>query len=190
MSAQATLPSRRVLRERRQTADRRIEKLEKRLLEWAARKAMQQHETQSVRIEDYKPYLTSPNSWLSVVESRIRDSIKPDEYEIENSAEWLTADAAHAAIAFFRSGAEAFPTEPHIYATNNGDLVAEFETLQGTMTSVVSDDETVLFAVLASDPQEPIQKIIRRGSNNFKEELRSVTKKLSAGQHGKMESAK
>ncbi len=190
MSTQATLSSRRVLRERRQTVDRRIEKLERRLLEWAARKAIQQYEKQSVRIEYYKPYLAAPNNWLSVVESRIRDSVKPDEYEIENSAEWLTADAAHAAIAFFSSGAEALPNEPHIYATNKGDLVAEFQTPQGNMTSVVSKDETILFAVLESDPQEPIQKVIRRGSNTFKEELRSVTKKLSAGQHGKVESAK
>jgi hypothetical protein len=178
-----------VLRDRRQIADRRVERTEKRLLEWAVRKAMQQQERQSVRIEDYKPYLTAPNNWLTMVESRIRDSIKPDEYEIENSAEWLTADAAHAAIAFFRSGAEVLPTEPHIYATNNGDLVAEFETPYGTMTSVVSDEKTILFAVLASDPHEPIQKVIRRGSNAFKEELRSVTKQLS-GRHGKVEAAK
>jgi hypothetical protein len=190
MSAQATLPSRRVLTERRQTADRRTERQEKRLLEWAVRKAMQRYDAQSVHIEDYRPYLVAPNNWLSVVESRIRDSVKPDDDEVENSAEWLSADAAHAAIAFFRSGVEALPTEPHIYATNNGDLVAEFETPQGTMTSVVSEEKTILFTVLANDPQEPIQKVIRRGSNTFNDELRSMTKKLSAGQYGKMEPTK
>ena len=174
------MTSRRVLKERQQTADRRVEELENRLLEWAARKAMRHYEGQLVRIEEYRPYLDSPNNWLPVVESRIRDSIRPDEYEIENSAEWLTADAAYAAIAFFRGGAEALPSEPHIYATNNGDLVAEFQTPQGNMTSVVSDSETILFAVPANDPLNPVQKVIRRGSNNFKEELRSVTQKISA----------
>ena len=84
--------------------------------------ALQEHE--NVRIEPYIPYLTAPNSWLPTLEDRIRRSILPDEYEGEPSTEWLSAEAASAAIAFFRNGADLLPGEPYIYATKSGDLVA------------------------------------------------------------------
>ena len=137
-------------------------------------------------IEPYTPYLTAPNNWLPIVESRIRGSVLPNEYECEPSTEWLSEGAANAAIAFFRNGPDLLPTEPHIYGTKSGDLVAEFEAANGSMTSVVSDKQTILFAVLTGD-REPIQTIIRRGSNRFRDELRSITRKLAAGSsHGKM----
>jgi hypothetical protein len=149
------------------------------------------YDTTEVRIERYTPYLTAPNNWLPIVESRIRGSVLPNEYEYdyEPSTEWLSEGAANAAIAFFRNGTDLLPTEPHIYGTKSGDLVAEFETANGSMTSVVSDKQTILFAVLTGD-DEPIQTIIRRDSNRFRDELRSITTKLAAGSsHRKMESA-
>lgn len=144
------------------------------------------YDTTEVRIAPYTPYLTAPNNWLPIVESRIRGSVLPNEYESEPSTEWLSEGAANAAIAFLRNGADMLPTEPHIYGTKSGDLVAEFETANGSMTSVVSDKQTILFAVLTSDPHEPIQSIICRGSNRFRDELSSILTKLSAGSHGQI----
>lgn len=191
VAAVATSTTRGILNERIERYDRRFAKRDMRILEWAARRAQKMLEEQGkVRIEAYTPYLKAPNSWLPLVEERIRASILPEEYEGEPSCEWLTEDAAHAAISFFRAAADLLPTEPYIYATNSGDLVAEFETKSGSMTSVVSDDETILFAVLASNPHEPIQKVIRRGSNQIRDELRSITNKLSSARHGKMEAAR
>lgn len=161
------------------------------LMEDAAREAQDRVQVQGeVRIEAYAPYLSAPNGWLSAVEARIRDSVLPDELRGDLSAEWLTEDAANAAIAFFRAGADVLPAEPHIYATESGDLVAEFETQAGSMTSVVTDRETILFAVLVSEPQQPMQRVIRRGSNKFRDELRSFTRRLTAGSHGKMGTAR
>jgi hypothetical protein len=160
-------------------------------VKWAARQTQKYLEKQGeVRIEDYTPYLTAPNGWLVVLEARIRDSVLPDEYEGEPSTEWLTEGAANAAIAFFRASADLLPVEPSIYATKSGDLVAEFETPAGSMTSVVSDKETILFAVMTNDPDEPIQRVIRRGSNQFRDELRSFTITLTSGSHGKLEAAR
>lgn len=147
--------------------------------------AMQEHE--GVYIDAYVPYLKAPNSWLPRLEDRIRESILPDEYEGEPSPEWLRPESALAAIAFFRNGVDLLPTEPHIYANRSGNLVAEFETEKGNMTSVVTDKETILFVVLASDPSEPNQFLIRRGSNQFRDELRSITENLDLGSHGQME---
>src|ERR1700730_2758375 len=158
-----------------------------RIAEWAAELAQKAwYDSAEDWIEPYPLYLTAPNSWLPIVETRIRGSVLPDEYEREPSTEWLSEGAANAAIAFFRNGADLLPTEPHIYGTKSGDLVAEFETANGSMTSVVSDKQTILFAVLTGD-DEPIQTIIRRDSNRFRDELRSITTKLAAGSsHGKM----
>jgi hypothetical protein len=176
--------------EQQETHDRgdgRIDKRKTRLIEWAARKARSTVKTRGdVWIEPYAPYLIAPNGWLSVLEARVRDSVVPDEYQGEPSTEWLSEKTANAAIAFFRLGADLLPTEPHIYATISGDLVAEFQTPGVNITSVVSDAETVLFAVLRSDPNEPVQQVIRRGSNQFRDELRSFFKKLTAKSHATM----
>jgi hypothetical protein len=157
----------------------------KRILEWA----VEWYGSDEVRVEPYILYLSAPNSWLPLVESRIRGSVLPDEYESKPSTEWLSEGAANAAIAFFRDGADLLPAEPHIYGTKSGDLVAEFETANGRITGVVSGEQTILFAVLTTNPHKPIQTIIRRGSNRFRDELRSITTKLAAASsHGKMES--
>jgi hypothetical protein len=137
-----------------------------------------------VRIKTYTPVLYAANAWLSVVEERIRASIRPNENEGGESTEWLNSHAAAEAISFFRSVADLLPTEPHISATRSGDLVAEFETSICTMTSVVSDRETVLFGISNSDPDKPVQTVIRRGSNRLREELKTFTRELSVS-HGK-----
>lgn len=131
-----------------------------------------------VRISAYTPTLTTANAWLAVVEARIRASIRPDEQESEDSTEWLNRYAADAAISFFRNVADLLPTEPHIAATRSGDLVAEFETPACSMTSVISDDETILFGVCKSD-RSPVHAIIGRGSNRLREEVRTFTPCLS-----------
>lgn len=131
--------------------------------------------------------LTVANSWLPVVEARIRGSVLPPDRHEEPSKEWLSADAANAAISFLRGGADLLPAEPHIYGTRKGDLVAEFETVNANVTSVMSDKQTILFAVLAGSPEEPIRQVIRRGSNRFREELRSFISKVVRPSHGQMD---
>jgi hypothetical protein len=189
MSASSKPSGRIVLHGTPSSGNREIEKREQRILDWIALLNARQFAKQPVHIQEYKPYLTAPSNWLSHVESRIRESIMPYESDEYEPAEWLTAEAAMAAIGFFQSSVDDLPGEPHIYATNKGDLVAEFESPNGTLTSVVTEQRTILFAVTNENPEAPIEKVIRRGSNTFHDELRSVTKHLR-GTHGKMESAK
>lgn len=181
--------TRAVLSDRPPPHDGKLEKLERRYLSIAARLA-QRALRDEVRIEKYTPYLNSPTGWLPQVEARIRDSVVPPRSGEEPSCEWLAQDAANAAIAFFRQGADLLPTEPHIYGTENGDLVAEFETPTSTMTGVVSDTQTILFGYLLAAPHEPMQAVIARGSNHYRDDLKSFTKKLSPRPHGKMASTK
>ena len=140
-----------------------------------------------VRIRSYTPVLRLASSWLSVVEQRIRASVRPDEYESENdeSTEWLNGHAAAEAIRFFQQVADLLPAEPHISATIAGDLVAEFQTPACHMTSVISDTKTILFGVTTSDPDRPVQAIIRRGSNRLRDDLKSFTLELNPVSNGK-----
>jgi hypothetical protein len=184
-----TASTRAVLGDRSPPHDEKLEKLERRYLRVAAKLAQKVFQNE-VRIEKYTPYLNSPNGWLPQVESRIRDSVVPQRSEEQPSCEWLAQDAANAAISFFRQGADLLPAEPHIYGTENGDLVAEFETPTSTMTGVVSDTKTILFGYLLAAPHEPLQAVIARGSNHYRDDLKSFTKKLSPRPHGKMESTK
>lgn len=190
MLAAATLPTRIILSDRTERFDRRLARREMRYLEWAARQSQRFADERLIGIESYVPYLTSPSSWLAVVEARIRDSVLPDEYDGDISSEWLTEDAAYAAIAFFREGADLLNTEPHIYATNSGDLVAEFEIPAASFTSVISDKETILFGAPKSDPENPIHAVILRGSSSLRAELKAFTSKLLSGRYGKVESAR
>lgn len=141
--------------------------------------------TPSVRIGSYTPVLSVPNVWLSAVEERIRASIRPPEMEGEDSSEWLTQNAADTAINFFRHAADLLPAEPHIYATDNGDLVAEFETPASNVTSVVSPEETILFGVSNASPERPVEVTIRRGSNRLREEVKTFTQELRSVSDGK-----
>ncbi|CAN7342532.1 hypothetical protein [Bosea sp. LjRoot237] len=155
-------------------------------IKWSNLMDASQTEAASVWVGAYSPQLNYPNAWLSAVEARIRDSILPDGHSEEYLGEWLSPDAARAALAFFEAGADMLPSEPHIYGTSDGDLVAEFEGPEGRITSIVSRDETTLFGVSEHKPDRPIQTVIPRGSNQYREHLRSFTKKMAARQHGEV----
>jgi len=131
-----------------------------------------------VRIKNYTPVLASANAWLSAVEQRIRNSIRPGGSDDEESTEWLNSYAAGAAINFFQNVADLLPTEPHLSATLSGDLVAEFEAPACNMTSIISDSNTILFGVPANYPDKSVQVVIRRGSNRLREETKEFTRKL------------
>ena len=111
---------------------------------WTQVFLQQKGEKADVRIKEYTPNLPFPNSWLPLVEARIRASIMPG---------------------------------------------AEFESPAGHMTSVVSKGETTLFAVRTDNRDTPLQHVICRGSNHYRDELLSFIKKLTAGCHGKMVAA-
>lgn len=143
----------------------------------------------SVYVSPYVPYIHPSVGWLPVIQQRIRDSVIPNEYEGPETTEWLREDIANAAISFFQKSADILPTEPHIYCSNSGNLVAEFATEKGNLTTVVSDQQAVIFVSLSDPDSEPQHHIIRRGSNQFRDELSKYTDMITVRGHEEMVAA-
>jgi len=89
-----------------------------------------------------------PPKWLTAVDRRIRASVGPRNHAFEAGDKWLTPEVATAAAAFFRDIADLLPSEPYIYPSRQGDLIAEFECSNGTLTIIVSPKYVILFAAL------------------------------------------
>src|SRR5260370_18624549 len=82
--------------------------------------------------------LYSIPEWLDTVKRRIKHSIMPKDQEIENVGQWLTEEIANAASTFFEEASDLLPSEPFIYASRQGDLVAEFTPKFGSLTTIYS----------------------------------------------------
>lgn len=149
-----------------------------------------QYSPAMVFIPSYVPKASIANPWLSAVTTRIQNATLPEGSTELPGTEWLNRASARAAFRFFENGADLLPSEPHIYGTRKGDLVAEFKGDKGVLTAVVTDEKTTLYAVLDNSPEDPIHETIRKGSNQFRDELRAVTNQLVAGAHGQVESHK
>jgi hypothetical protein len=157
-----------------------------RYLQFAARWAYQNTTPTAVRLEPPYQLNVSPfTPWLPAVERRIEKSIVPKEYESSGSGEWLREDVGQSAIRFFQNTADILPGEPFIYASQTGALVAEFTAPTGTLTTVISPASIILFAAKADEPNAPIQRTVKRGSNRLREDLKEIIQTL-AGSHGQM----
>src|SRR4026207_1497021 len=86
--------------------------------------------------------------WLTRVQDRISGSIVPREQESSNDGRWLLPSAAAAACVFFQAAADVLPGEPHISGSQDGELIAEFESKHGRLTSIITDTSVLLFAVI------------------------------------------
>lgn len=148
----------------------------------------------------YELNIPPVTAWLPSVERRIEYSIIPKEFENVRSgqvdfktaiepAEWLREDVGNSAVRFFQSAADLLPSEPFIYASQSGALVAEFQTPAGALTTVISLNNIILFAVKTDEPSAPIQVTSNRGTNRLREELREVVRTIT-GSHGKMGSTR
>jgi hypothetical protein len=140
-------------------------------------------------LSDTKPEdsIKSPSrikpQWLATVQERMYSSIVPKDKELENDGRWLRYGVAEIASAFFQMTSDLLPSEPHIYGSQIGDLVAEFEDTHGTMTSIITPTSVILFAVVDG---VPIEKRLVPGSDSptaLRRELRELTESLRTGQH-------
>jgi hypothetical protein len=127
------------------------------------------------------------SQWLDRVERRIVNSIAFEERRLEEPGRWLSPDVAEAALGFFRNTADVLPSEPFVYASRLGDLVAEFAGAYGTLTSVVSPHFIILFAQIG---EEPIEKRFDPradlGGDALRGELKRINYMLRTGRHGSM----
>jgi len=136
-----------------------------------------------LHILEFSTEFSTPVHWLANVERRIQDSVLPPEEDA--SCEWLTADAASTARYFLRDTCDLLPSEPQIFGTLEGHLVAEFETNLLRMTSIATGNGTKLFGYRRDNDEMPLQVEIRRGCNQHRDEVKRFTQALGVDSHGK-----
>jgi hypothetical protein len=129
------------------------------------------------------------SQWLATVQERLQTSIVPKNCESENDGRWLTEDVAASASTFFEMTSDVLPSEPSIYSSQNGDLVAEFDSNHGTMTGIIAKDFVVLFAVVDGVPVERRLVLGSYGPRSLRRELQHLTEMLRTGRHGAVETA-
>jgi hypothetical protein len=128
---------------------------------------------------------TGPASWLASVERRIRNSIVPEGREAQNDGRWLTYDIANAATVFFQTASDVLPSEPYIYSSLAGELVAEFKAEHGTMTSLISKTQLISLAVVDGLPIETRIDLGVLSSSTIRKELNSIMIMLRTGKNGR-----
>lgn len=127
--------------------------------------------------------------WLDRVEQRIRNSIALDEQPPENERQWISPDVAQAALGFFRDTADVLPGEPFIYASRQGDLVAEFSGAHGTLTSIISPRIIILFAQVGEKPVEKRLDPRKDTPDALRHDLKLISSRLHTSTHGSLESS-
>lgn len=137
----------------------------------------------------YEPWFPAFTGWLPAVEQRINGATLPDGYGTLTKSEWVSEAVGSAAIRFFQNAADVLPSEPFIYGSKSGALVAEFSTSNGALTTIIAPDVTTLFAVRNDQPEKPIQISIQRGSNRLREDVKNISRTLSASSDGQMGSS-
>ena len=142
-----------------------------------------------VTVEPYEPSILTETAWLGAVERRIQGPTVPKEYEREALDGTIREEVSQAALLFFRNFADLLPGEPYLYPSKDGDLVAEFEAPGGSLTTVLSPEATILFAVPRADEDRPRSITLRKGTNRFREVLRDFARLLSVT-YGKVESSR
>jgi hypothetical protein len=93
-----------------------------------------------------QPQTRSVPLWADNVLVRIASSIEPSGLRETAPGRYISSKIASAASAFFEAHASVLPSEPYIYASEDGDLVAEFEARAGSLTAIIGDKNLVLFA--------------------------------------------
>jgi hypothetical protein len=108
----------------------------------------------------------------------------PPGQEHENEGQWLTSDIASAATAFFQLASDVLPSEPHIYSSATGDLVAEFRAPRGVMNAVISQTQFIALAVVDGDPEETKIELTAESPSTVRDALKAITARLRDREHG------
>jgi hypothetical protein len=118
-------------------------------------------------------------AWLGAIERRIRDSIVPAERAAENDGRWLSPEVANTAIQFFRQASGVLPGEPYIYSSGSGDLIAEFKTRHGLLTSVVTLDKVLAVAMVDGQPRQITINLETATGGILRRQLQPITDLLN-----------
>ncbi len=133
----------------------------------------------------YRPLPIMPR-WLEATQAIIRNSTAMGSIEPADVGRWLSEDVANAATDFLKDCADLLPSEPHIYSSRDGNLVADFVAPRGSLTAIVAPKFVLLFAV--ADGTSSSQRILTR--NGLREALESTVRPLLTKHHGGLDASR
>jgi hypothetical protein len=119
--------------------------------------------------------------WLGAVQKRITDSIAIAGASPSVEGSYLDQTIAHSANSVFEMTSDILPSEPFIYRSKGGDLVAEFQADYGKLTAIISQSYVIAFASVG---EVAVEKHINLEEANFRTlrtELQKITKALCTG---------
>jgi hypothetical protein len=126
---------------------------------------------------------TAPPSWLEAVQNAIKASIA-EEPNSELIAEGrIRPEVAKGAIDFFERTADLLPSEPYLYPSDGGDLIAEMSSDNARITTIVSSSMVILFGSTKGVAFE------RRVSDtrSLRAEVQRLMKCVDSAPHGDLE---
>ena len=124
-------------------------------------------------------------SWLANVQRRLSNSVGLD--TAAPDGQWLTKGVVAAANTFFQATSDLLPTEPHLYSSTQGDLVAEFQGVEMPMTVILSPSTAIALAVVGGQPLKFTIPITATPAGALRSELTRITAILRAKQHGSVD---
>jgi len=128
-----------------------------------------------------------PAPWLASIVEQLRGSIEPA--GVNASSEegmWLMPPVADAAIAFFQSASDIFPSEPYIYSSGKGDVVAEFDFPNAVkLTAILGESFAMAFAMIDGAPVKA-QASTERGFDEARKHIGNLVMRISPPYHGSL----
>jgi hypothetical protein len=123
--------------------------------------------------------------WLAAVERRVRDSVEPHNSKEHDTGKWVDQDVALRAMQFFQMASSVLPGEPFIYSSNGEDLIAEFKTIHGVLTGVISGPLLSIYAMTSGNVQKKLNFDLRTiSSGSLQEQLKPMASLIIAGGSG------
>lgn len=90
-----------------------------------------------------------PAQWIGTIQQRIQRSILGSTVATPDEGGWLDFEIARHALYFFDATSDVLPTsEPYLYTTSDGDLVAEFAGRHSKLTAVISKAAVQSYAIV------------------------------------------
>jgi hypothetical protein len=93
--------------------------------------------------------LPAPAPWLANVQRRLSNSVNVADAP---AGQWLSGAIVSGANSFFVAASDLLQTEPYLYSSTHGDLVAEFTAQAIPLTMVFSGSTVVAMAMVNNQP--------------------------------------
>jgi len=111
------------------------------------RRVMSSDRSVDVQTQIKEPVQISPQvQWHGLLQQRIKDSVALEGHQLDPNLRYLSEAVARSALCFFEGVSDLLPSEPYIYASQEGNLVAEFSGSSGGLSVMIGTDFAILFS--------------------------------------------